>query len=132
MASCRVAVTGMGIISPLGLNVADTWNSLREGRSAIAPIVGVDFHNLAVRFQNGAQVRDFDATKHFEPGKEDYIDRFAQFSVVAARDAMRDSGLELTDQLRDRCAVVCGSAVGGQAAIEMGFEDLYVKGECIR
>ena len=122
----RVAITGIGIISPLGLNLEETWHSLREGRSAIAPITGVDFHKLVLRFQNGAQVRGFDATKHFEPGKEDYIDRFAQFSVVAARDAMRDSGLELTPQLRDQCAVVCGSAVGGQAAIEVGFEDLYV------
>jgi nodulation protein E len=126
MAPRRVAVTGMGIISPLGLNVADTWNALREGRSAIGPITGVDFHKLVLRFSNAAQVRNFDATKHFEPGKEDYIDRFAQFSVVAARDAMRDSGLELTEPLRERCAVVCGSAVGGQAAIEVGFEDLYV------
>ena len=126
MAPRRVAITGIGIISPLGLNLQETWDSLREGRSAIAPIRGVDFHKLVLRFQNGAQVRGFDATKHFEPGKEDYIDRFAQFSVVAARDAMRDSGLQLTSELRDQCAVVCGSAVGGQAAIEVGFEDLYV------
>jgi nodulation protein E len=71
-------------------------------------------------------VRGFDATKHFEPGKEDYIDRFAQFSVVAARDAMRDSGVQLTRELREKSAIVCGSAVGGQSAIETGFEDLYV------
>jgi nodulation protein E len=126
MAPRRVAITGIGIISPLGLNLEETWNSLRQGRSAIAPIEGVDFHKLVLRFQNGAQVRGFDATKHFEPGKEDYIDRFAQFSVVAARDAMRDSGIDLTPRLREECAVVCGSAVGGQAAIEIGFEDLYV------
>jgi nodulation protein E len=126
MAPRRVVITGIGIISPLGLNLEETWNSLRQGRSAIASIQGVDFHKLILRFQNGAQVRGFDPTKHFEPGKEDYIDRFAQFSVVAARDAMRDSGLKLTPQLREQCAVVCGSAVGGQAAIEVGFEDLYV------
>jgi len=128
MAGRRVVVTGLGIISPLGLTVAETWNSLREGRSAISPIEGVDFHKLILRFPNAAQVKNFDATKHFEPGKEDYIDRFAQFSVVAARDAMRDSGLDLTPKLREQCAVVCGSAVGGQAAIEIGFEDLYVNG----
>jgi len=126
MAPRRVAITGVGIISALGLNAEDTWASLREGRSGITPIEGVDYHKLILRFQNAAQVRGFDAKKHFEPGKEDYIDRFAQFSVVAARDALRDSGLELTPQLREQCAVVCGSAVGGQAAIEVGFEDLYV------
>jgi len=122
----RVAITGIGIISCLGLNLEENWNALREGRSGIAPLQGVDFHKLTLRFQNGAQVRNFDATKHFEPGKEDYIDRFAQFSVVAARDALRDSGLSLTPELRERSAIVCGSAVGGQSAIEVGFEDLYV------
>lgn len=126
MAPRRVAITGIGIISPLGGSVEENWSALREGRSGIAPLEGIDFHKLTLRFQNGAQVRGFDATKHFEPGKEDYVDRFAQFSIVAARDAMRDSGLDLTPQLRERCAIVCGSAVGGQAAIEGGFEDLYV------
>jgi nodulation protein E len=81
-----------------------------------------------LRFQNGAQVRGFDALKHFEGGKDAQIDRFAQFSVVAAREALRDSGLDLTADLREHGAIVCGSAVGGQAALEAGFEDLYVAG----
>lgn len=79
-----------------------------------------------MRFQNGAEVRGYDPLKHFEGGKEAYIDRFAQFSVIAAREAMRDSGLELTPALKEQAAIVCGSAVGGQSAIEAGFEDLWV------
>jgi nodulation protein E len=126
MAPRRVAITGVGIISSLGVTLEENWAALLEGRSGISPLSGIDFHKLSLRVTNGAQVRGFDATRHFEPGKEDYIDRFAQFSVVAARDAMRDSGLELTPKLRERSAIVCGSAVGGQAAIERGFEDLYV------
>lgn len=126
MPSRRVVITGVGVISSLGVTIEENWAALREGRTGIAPLQGVDFHKLTLRFANGAQVRSFDPTRHFEPGKEDYIDRFAQFSVVAARDAMRDSGLDLTPQLRERSAIVCGSAVGGQAAIEVGFEDLYV------
>jgi 3-oxoacyl-(acyl-carrier-protein) synthase len=113
MAQRRVAITGIGIISALGLDLEQNWSALREGRSGIRPIEGVDFHNLVLRFQNGAQVSGFDPTKYFDPGKEDYVDRFAQFSVVAARHAMRDSGLELSPKLREQCAVVCGSAVGG-------------------
>lgn len=124
MPARRVAITGLGIISPLGLNLAETWESLRVGRSAIGPIKSVDCSNL--RFQNGAEVHGYDPTKHFESGKEDYIDRFAQFSIVAAREAMQHSGIELTPELRERTAIVCGSAVGGQSAIEKGFEDLYV------
>jgi len=126
MADRRVAITGLGIISPLGLNLAESWAALRSGRSAIGPIQSVDCSTL--RFQNGAEVRGYDPSKYFEGGKEAYLDRFAQFSVIAAREAFRDSGIELTQDLRERCAIVCGSAVGGQSAVESGFEDLYVQG----
>jgi nodulation protein E len=122
----RVAVTGIGIISPLGFNLEENWDALSHGRSAIGPIQSVDCSKL--RFQNGAEVRGFEAAKHFPGGKEDQLDRFAQFSVVAAREALRDSAIELTPELRESCAVICGSAVGGQAAIEKGFEDLWVAG----
>lgn len=122
----RVAVTGIGIVSPLGLNLEENWDALSHGRSGIAPIQSVDCSKL--RFQNGAEVRGFDASSHFPGGKEDQLDRFAQLSVVAARDALRDSGIELTAELRENCAVICGSAVGGQSAIEKGFEDLWVAG----
>ena len=122
----RVAITGLGIISPLGLNLAANWESLREGRSGIGPIQSVNLALFGLRISNGAEVRGFDASKHFQSGREDYLDRFAQFSVVAAREALQDSGLQLTPELRQRGAIVCGSAVGGQMAIEKGFEDLYV------
>ena len=129
----RVAITGLGIISALGLNLAENWKSLSEGRCAIGPIQSVigpnppvDLSRIAVKIQNGAEVRGFDAAKHFEGGRENYLDRFAQFSVVAAREAMRDAGLELTPEQKQNGAIVCGSAVGGQGAIEAGFVDLYV------
>jgi nodulation protein E len=120
----RVAITGLGIISPLGHNVAECWKSLSEGRPAIGPIERVDCTSL--RFKNGAEVRNYDPTKYFEGGKEAYIDRFAQFSVIAAREALAHSGMTLTKEMKERSAIVCGSSVGGQAAIESGFEDLYV------
>jgi nodulation protein E len=126
MAPRRVAITGLGIISPLGLNLEENWKSLSEGRAAIAPIQGADCSTL--RFKNGAEVTGYDPLKHFPGGKDAYIDRFAQFSVVAAREALRNSGLELTPELCERSAIVCGSAVGGQAAIEAGFQDLWVEG----
>ncbi|HXQ26534.1 MAG TPA: beta-ketoacyl-[acyl-carrier-protein] synthase family protein [Candidatus Acidoferrales bacterium] len=126
MAARRVAITGLGIISPLGLNVAETWSALREGRSAIGPIKSVDCSTI--KFQNGAEVVGFDAVSHFPGGKDAYLDRFAQFSVVAAREAFRDSGIELTPAQREKSAIVCGSAVGGQSSIEAGFGDLWVQG----
>ena len=122
----RVAITGLGIVSPVGLNLAENWKSFVDGTPAIGAITGIDLST--VRFQNGAQVRGFDPLKHFEGGKDAQLDRFAQFSVVAAREALRDSGLDLTPELSENAAIVCGSAVGGQAALESGFEDLYVAG----
>ncbi len=96
------------------------------GLPAIGPIKSVDCS--ALRFQNGAEVRGYEPQKHFEGGKDAYIDRFAQFSLVAAREALTNSGIQLTPELREQSAIVCGSAVGGQAAIEAGFEDLWVQG----
>jgi nodulation protein E len=128
MAKRRVAITGLGIISPLGLNLAESWKSLREGRSAIGPMQSVDRSGVVLKIQNVAAVRGFDPLQHFQGGKDAQLDRFAQFSVVAAREAMRDAGLELTPAMRETGAVICGSAVGGQDAIEKGFEDLYVQG----
>ncbi len=120
----RVAITGLGIISPLGHNVEECWKALSEGRPGIGPIERVDCSTL--RFKNGAEVRNYDPLKYFEGGREAYIDRFAQFSVIAAREALKQSGIQLTKELKERSAIVCGSSVGGQAAIESGFEDLYV------
>ena len=78
--------------------------------------------------KNGAPVHGFDPLKHFEGGKDAQLDRFAQFSVVTAREAFRDSGIKLSPEQRVLAAVVCGSAVGGQASIEAGFADLWVQG----
>src|SRR5271156_1615371 len=126
MAPRRVAITGLGIISPLGLDVASSWASLSEGRPAIGPIQTADVSTL--RFKNGAEVRGYDPLKYFAGGKDAYLDRFAQFSVIAAREALQHSGVQLTPELRERSAIVCGSSVGGQATIEAGFEDLWVQG----
>jgi nodulation protein E len=128
MASRRVAITGLGIISALGLDLAENWKALCAGRSGIAPLQVADVAGVGLKVQNGAQVRGFDPLKHFEGGKDAQLDRFAQFSVVAAREAFRDSEIEPSPEMRLRAAVVCGSAVGGQASIEHGFEDLWVQG----
>src|SRR5271155_5639211 len=128
MASRRVAITGLGIISALGLDLAENWKSLSEGRSGIGPVSVPDVAGVGLKMQNGAQVRGFDPLKHFVGGKDAQLDRFAQFSVVDARAAMRDSKLALAPEMRQNGAIVCGSAVGGQAVIESGFEDLWVQG----
>lgn len=126
MAGRRVAITGMGLICTLGHNLAATWSALRAGRSGIAPITAVDTTQL--RFQNGAEVRDYDPTQHFNANQADFLDRFAQFAVIAAREAVRDAGLTLSPDQRAAAAVVTGSCVGGQCTQDEGFVGLYQNG----
>src|SRR5690349_22323723 len=81
-----------------------------------------------MRFQNGAEVQHFVAADHMDAKQASLLDRFAQFAVVTARSALNDSGLELTDELRSRFAIVTGCSVGGQCTMDDGFVDLYKKG----
>jgi nodulation protein E len=119
----RVAVTGLGAICALGHNVSDVWTALRDGRSAIAPIQSLDVSQL--RFQNAAEVKRYDPEVHFSLEQITFLDRFAQFALIAAREALRDSGIQLTDALRENTAVICGSCIGGQSTQDVGFVDLY-------
>jgi nodulation protein E len=122
----RVAVTGVGAVSALGRNAAETWSELVEGRSGIAPLTGVETSGL--RFRNGAEARGFDPSEHFDPVRLDFLDRFAQFAVVAAKEALADAGLRMTPELSERAAVYTGSSLGGQTTEDAGFADLYLKG----
>src|SRR6267143_524891 len=122
MTARRVVVTGLGVICALGHNLAEVWCALRAGRSGIGPIRSLDVSNL--RFQNGAEVREYDTGKHFGSGA-DLLDRFAQFALICAREAVADSGVTLTPELREHTAVVSGSCVGGQSTQDAGFIELY-------
>jgi nodulation protein E len=119
----RVAVTGIGTISALGLDRRQFWDSLCQGRCGIAPIEAVDRTHL--RFPNGAQVRGYRAVEHLDERLADYLDRFAQFALIAAREAVQDAGLEWTPAVCDRTAVVTGSCLGGQSSEDHEFSRLY-------
>jgi len=119
----RVAVTGIGVICALGRNRQEFWISLREGRSGIRQIEGIDISLL--RFQNGAQVPGYQPTDYFEPKVADLLDPFAQYAAIAAREAVEDSGIEFTPELKPRAGVITGCCVGGQSTEDVGFVDLY-------
>jgi len=122
----RVAITGMGAICALGRNTAELAEALREGRSGIAPIESVDRSQL--RFQNAAEVRGYSHQPYFDDRRADFMDRFAQFAVIAAREAVADAGVSWTPELRESAAIVTGSCVGGQTTEDIGFQDLYKLG----
>jgi nodulation protein E len=122
----RVAITGMGAICALGRTVAESAETLRHGRSCIAPIESADMSQI--RFQNGAEVRGYSHQPYFDDRRADFIDRFAQFAVIAAREAVADAGVEWTAELRETAAIITGSCVGGQSTEDIGFHDVYKMG----
>ncbi len=119
----RVAVTGIGVISALGQNAQDFWQALQAGRPGIAPMEAVD--RALLRFANGAEVRNFAPARYFDEKELGLLDRFAQFGVVAAREAIAAAGVEWTSQLRESTAIVTGSCAGGQNTEDDGFVNLY-------
>ena len=121
--SRRVVVTGLGVVSAIGENVGDFGASLREGRSGIRPITRSDMSGF--RFQNGAEVAGFDPAKHFDEDKLAWLDRFAQFGLVAAREAVADSGIEWSEELRARTGVITGSCLGGIETQEGTYEKIF-------
>jgi nodulation protein E len=122
----RVAVTGVGVISALGPDRESFWQSLCEGRTGIAPIEAVDRNEL--RFRKGAEVRGYNPENYFDFKEAGFLDRFAQFALIAAREAVRDAGVEWTAALKERTAIVTGACVGGQTTQDDGFVDLYRHG----
>jgi nodulation protein E len=127
MQNRRVVVTGMGSISALGKTVAETWQNVAECKSGIGPITVTDMSIL--RFKNGAEVKNYDPQQYFTGKETDGIDRFAQFAVVAAREAVNDAGIQWTDELRDRTCVIMGTGIGGQETMEAAYHSLYKEGK---
>ncbi len=120
----RVVVTGVGVVCALGRNQDEFWRALSEGRPGIGPISLVDTSTL--RFRNGAEAWGFNPGEHFQEKEMNFLDRFAQFAVVAAREAIRDAQIEFTPELRERSAIVTGSCVGGKSTEDDGFVSLYL------
>src|SRR5262245_21019571 len=100
----RVVVTGMGVVSAIGKTTTEFWASLSRGASGIAPLTLPDAGRF--RFKRAAEVHGYDPLAHFDEKRADLVDRFAQFAVVAAREAAADAVVEWTPRLRERTAVV--------------------------
>jgi nodulation protein E len=122
----RVAVTGLGAVSALGVGVPALWAGVAQGRSGVRRITRFDASGYLAEV--AAEVPDFDPSTYFEEGQLDLLDPFAQFAMVAADEAWRASGLELTEEASDRAGVALGSAMGGVATQDVGYRKLYERG----
>ena len=112
----RVVITGVGLVSPLGVGTEATWAGLMEGRSGVGALTRVDADLYATKI--AAEVRDFDAERFMHRKDIRRVDLFIQFAVAAAALAREDSGLEIDEGNADRVATVVGSGMGGLPLIE--------------
>ena len=112
----RVVVTGMGMLTPVGVDMESSWRALVAGKSGVRPITSFDASDYPVRF--GGHVPEFDIGEYLNPKESRRMDGFIQFGMVAGVQAMRDSGLEVTDENRHRIGVAAGSGIGGIVTIE--------------
>lgn len=123
----RVVITGVGAISASGADARALWESMREGRSAIAPLAGFSGEDLRVRV--AAQVRGFDPAAHFGPKQLILLDRSTQFALVAAREAVAQAGLDFRQgDLGLRSACVIGTGTGGEETADACSRRLYKDG----
>ena len=118
----RVAVTGIGLVSPLGHDAGAVFEAARSGRSGIHRLQIAGAQRLVAPLAATVQ---FDGTEHFEPPQFRLLDRFSQFAVVAARRALADAGGDLSDAERGRAGVFVGSGMGGSLSIDEGYQTLY-------
>jgi nodulation protein E len=119
----RVVITGMGVFASVGKDIRSFFELLSAGRSGVRRITQFDPSSLCV--QIAAEVPDYRPTDYFPPKKLDLLDRFTQFSLLSAREAMESSGLDMRDQDRTRFGVVIGSGMGGAQGLDDGYLRLY-------
>ncbi len=121
----RVVITGLGAITPLANNVADTWDGIVNGKSGISQIDSFDISKFATTF--GGVIRDLDIAEYIPPKDAKRMDGFVHYGIAAGCQAIDDSGLEVTEENADRIGVAIGSGIGGITGIEECYAT-YEKG----
>jgi len=122
----RVVVTGIGIVSPVGIGTEETWAALLAGKSGVGPITQFDASTYPTRI--AAEVKDFDPTKFMEKKEARRNDRFIQFALAAGQMAIEDSGLDMAKEDAERVGCIIGAGLGGLRTIEDEHSVLTEKG----
>ncbi|MGC2161364.1 MAG: beta-ketoacyl-[acyl-carrier-protein] synthase family protein [Silvibacterium sp.] len=123
----RVVVTGTGVVSAFGNSTDAFWRGLVAGTPAFRQIAGE--YAAQIRFRNGAEYQDYVPEEHFEAKDLGFMERFTQFAVLAAREAIANAGIEWTQDLRENAAVITGSCLGGRPIEETGYWELFHNGK---
>ena len=122
----RVVVTGLGLVTPVGNSVEESWRNIVAGNSGIAPIEHFDVSGFNTRF--GGSVKDFDISPYLNPKEARKMDLFIQYGVAAGAQAIQDAGIECTEENADRIGVAIGSGIGGLPMIEHNHSALLKSG----
>jgi len=125
MSKRRVVITGLGAVTPVGLSVKETWGNILEGKSGVGPLSQFDVSDFSVRF--GASIKNFDITTIIPRKDAKKMDMFIHYGIAAAKEAIEDSGIEISDENAERVGVAIGAGIGGLPGIEAGY-DSYLKG----
>jgi nodulation protein E len=123
----RVVVTGTGVVSAFGKGTDAFWRGLTTGTSAIRELAGG--YVAPIRFSNGAEYRGYVPEEHLDAKELGFMERFTQFAVLAAREAVASAGIEWTPDLREAAAVITGSCLGGRPVEEAGYWELFHNGK---
>jgi len=119
----RVVITGLGIISAIGNHKHEVWQNIMNAQTGIAPMTLPEA--ASIKFSSVAEVKNYIPTDHFEKKELDILDRFSQFCLIAAKQAVSDAQLVFTPELQQRTAVITGTSIGGQHTHEKIMYDLY-------
>ncbi|HEY5982764.1 MAG TPA: beta-ketoacyl-ACP synthase II [Anaerolineales bacterium] len=122
----RVVLTGLGCISPLGQTVDETWQAVLDGRSGAGPITHFDASTHKTRF--AAEVKGFDAVGRFGAREARRMDRFVQFAIAAAEEAMADARFQVDESNRERVGIIIGTGIGGIGTMISNYEVLAERG----
>lgn len=125
MSKRRVVVTGLGAVTPVGLSVKESWENIVSGKSGAAPLTSFDVSDFSVQF--GASVKNFDVTTVMAKKDARKMDTFIHYGIAAAKEAIEDAGLEVTEDNAERIGVSIGSGIGGLPGIESGYDN-YLQG----
>ncbi|MHC1749084.1 MAG: beta-ketoacyl-ACP synthase II [Cellulosilyticaceae bacterium] len=123
----RVVITGIGVVSPLGNDKETFWNNIKQGKCGIGPITHFDCSE-GYDVSLAAEAKDFDPTKHIEKREIRRLDKFSQFAIYAAEEAVLDAGIDMTAENQHRVGVILGSGIGGLGTIETEVRKLVEKG----
>lgn len=122
----RVVITGYGIISPLGITPEENWNKLTEGKSGIGKITLFDASDFTVKI--AGEVKPYDLSPHIEKKDQRKMDRFIHFGISAGKEAIRDSGLDMSKERAERVGIYLGTGIGGFTMIEENYNTMTKRG----